>query len=84
VLHGLAGSSHVLGVIPALALPGLSASLDYLGGFGVGTVAAMCGFATVIGLISVRAQHRGQVMMRWLLSAWSAVALIVGIVWLVM
>jgi ABC-type nickel/cobalt efflux system permease component RcnA len=82
VLHGLAGSSHVLGVIPALALPGLSASLGYLGGFGVGTVAAMTGFAMVIGMISVRAQRRGPVVMRWLLSAWSILALIVGIAWL--
>src|SRR5262245_57725384 len=82
VLHGLAGSSHVLGVIPALALPGVSASLGYLGGFGVGTVAAMTGFAIVAGQVAARAQLRGSLAMRWLLSAWSALALIVGIAWL--
>src|SRR5262245_9420399 len=64
VLHGLAGSSHVLGVIPALALPGLSASLGYLGGFGIGTVAAMSGFAMVAGQLTVGAQLRGPVAMR--------------------
>jgi ABC-type nickel/cobalt efflux system permease component RcnA len=82
VLHGLAGSSHFLGVLPALALPGMAASLTYLGGFGLGTVAAMSGFATVIGLIAARAQHRGPIATRWLLSACSTVALIVGVAWL--
>jgi hypothetical protein len=82
VLHGLAGSSHVLGVVPALALPGLSGSLGYLGGFGFGTVAAMSGFAMAAGQVAVGAQLRGPVAMRWLLSAWSTLALIVGIAWL--
>jgi hypothetical protein len=82
ILHGLAGSSHFLGVLPALALPGLAASLGYLGGFGLGTVAAMSGFATVIGWIATRTRHRGPVATRWLLSACSTAALIVGIAWL--
>lgn len=82
VLHGLAGSSHLLGVVPALALPGLPASLGYLGGFGIGTVAAMGGFATVIGLIAERTQLRGPIAARWLLSICSTLALIVGIAWL--
>lgn len=82
VLHGLAGSSHVLGVIPALALPGLSASLGYLGGFGAGTVAAMSGFAMAAGRIAAGAQLRGSAAMRWLLCAWSTLALIVGFAWL--
>jgi hypothetical protein len=82
VLHGLAGSSHFLGVLPALALPGLAASLGYLGGFGLGTVAAMSGFATVIGLIASRAQLRGPMATRWLLSGCSTLALVVGIAWL--
>ena len=83
VLHGLAGSSHLLGVVPALALPGLSASLGYLGGFGIGTVAAMSGFALVVGRVAAGAQLRGSMAAtRWLLSAWSALALIVGIAWL--
>jgi threonine/homoserine/homoserine lactone efflux protein len=82
VLHGLAGSSHFLGVLPALALPGLAASLGYLGGFGVGTIFAMSGFATLIGLIATRTRHHGPLAARWLLSACSTTALIVGIAWL--
>jgi len=80
VLHGLAGSSHFLGVLPALALPSMAASIGYLAGFGVGTVAGMSGFAFGMGLLGHAAdapRHR-----RWLLSASSAAAIIVGLVWL--
>jgi len=43
ILHGVAGSSHVFGVLPALALPPVSAAL-WLAGFGLGTIAGMGGF----------------------------------------
>jgi hypothetical protein len=36
VLHGLAGSSHFLGVLPALALPTRAAALAYIAAFGAG------------------------------------------------
>ena len=39
-VHGLAGSSHLVGVVPALALPTDLAAAAYLGLFGTGTVAA--------------------------------------------
>jgi hypothetical protein len=80
VLHGLAGSSHLLGVLPALALPSASASIGYLAGFGVGTVAAMSAFAGGVGLLDGMIdgpRHR-----RWLLSASSALAIVVGLVWI--
>jgi hypothetical protein len=82
VLHGLAGSSHVLAVLPALALPGLDASLGYLGGYGVGTVTAMSGFASAVGFIATRAQGAGPGAARWLLSGCSVAAMVVGAAWL--
>jgi hypothetical protein len=48
ILHGIAGSSHFFGVLPALALPSRSAALTYIAAFGVGTVLAMTGFAAAI------------------------------------
>ena len=39
VLHGVAGSSHFFGVIPALALPTRAAAVTYIAAFGAGTVA---------------------------------------------
>ena len=53
VLHGVAGSSHFFGVLPALALPTRAAALMYIGAFGVGTVAAMTLFAAAVGSLGV-------------------------------
>jgi hypothetical protein len=82
VLHGLAGSSHLIGILPALALPGLAASVGYLGGYGVGTVAGMTLFAGAIGWLAAHARIRHVDAPRWLLSASSALALVVGAAWL--
>ena len=49
VLHGIAGTSHFVGVLPALALPTRAGALTYIVAFGVGTVAAMTAFAAAAG-----------------------------------
>ena len=82
-VHGLAGSSHLFGVLPALALPSREASILYLAGFGVGAIAGMTAFATVMGLLSHRLGRRSPGSFRGLLYASSAAALVVGGVWLV-
>jgi hypothetical protein len=82
VLHGLAGSSHLLGVLPALALPDMAASVGYLAGYGAGTVSGMTGFASAVGWLSARARTRGDHAPRWVLTGCSLLALVVGGVWL--
>ncbi|HXG88299.1 MAG TPA: hypothetical protein VNJ02_08195 [Vicinamibacterales bacterium] len=82
-LHGLAGSSHLFGVLPALALPTQAAALSYLAGFGVGAILAMTAFAAVVGAITVRAARRGVNAYRGMLYACSLCALLVGGFWLV-
>ena len=72
-----------LDVGPALALPGLAASVGYLGGYGVGTVAGMTLFAGAIGWLAAHARIRHIDAPRWLLSASSALALVIGAAWLV-
>jgi sulfite exporter TauE/SafE len=81
-LHGLAGSSHLLGLFPALALPSQAASLAYVGGFSVGTVAAMVAFSSTIGLLAAWLTARGEHTYRALLGTASAAAIGVGIFWL--
>ena len=81
VLHGIAGSSHFFGVLPALALPSLSASLIYIGAFGVGTVAAMTGFAAAVGTAAVRLPN-GALPQRGMMMTAAALAITVGTVWL--
>jgi hypothetical protein len=82
-LHGVAGSSHLLGVLPALALPTEAAALWYLGGFGVGAILAMTAFAALVGVVAVRAARRGLNAYRGVLYACSVSAFLVGGLWLV-
>jgi len=81
--HGLAGSSHLFGVLPALALPSRQASILYLAGFGVGAIAGMTAFAAAMGLLSHRLGRRHSRSYSGLLYASSAAALVVGGFWLV-
>ena len=81
VLHGVAGSSHFFGVLPALALPSLTASLMYIAAFGVGTVAAMTGFAAAVGTAAVRLPN-GALPQRAMMLVAATLAIVVGTVWL--
>ena len=82
ILHGLAGSAHVLGVLPALALPTRFLSGLYLTSYGVGNIAAMTAFAALVGVLSTRAADGGTHLYRNLLYACSAAAVIIGGYWL--
>jgi hypothetical protein len=82
ILHGIAGSSHFFGVLPALALPTRTAALIYIAAFGAGTVAAMTLFAAAVGAIGMRTRHVTWAHRGMLLAA-GALALSVGTWWLV-
>lgn len=82
-LHGVAGTAHLLGVLPALALPGWSASLAYLLAFAAGTIAAMAAFTAFVGESSAR-MAPGPALLRPLLCAASFVTVAVGAAWLVL
>ena len=76
VLHGVAGSSHFLGVLPALAMPTRAAALVYIAAFGAGSILAMAGFGAALGAAPGPRTQRA-----FMLSA-AAVAFIVGGAWL--
>ena len=82
VLHGIAGSSHFFGVVPALALPTRAAALTYIAAFGAGTIVAMTAFAAAAGVVGARTAH-GATAHRLMLLAAALVAIVVGGVWLV-
>jgi len=82
ILHGLAGSSHLLGVLPALALPTALATALYLGSFATGTISAMILFATTIGWMSKWNFFRTDHAYHLFLGAMSLAALGIGIYWL--
>ncbi|MDA1184551.1 MAG: High-affinity nickel transporter [Acidobacteria bacterium] len=81
VLHGVAGSSHFVGVLPALALPTRAAAMTYILSFGVGTVAAMTAFAASAGYVGGIA-HGHSTAHRAMTAAAALAAIGIGGVWL--
>lgn len=82
VLHGLAGGSHVLGILPALAFPQASQTIGYLTGFGMGTVAAMASFSSVVALIAPGRMRHEAFANRILMASFSVASLGIGSYWL--
>ena len=78
LLHGLAGASHLLAVIPALALPPLGAFaylLAYLGG----SIAAMAAVVSTLSFLTLRSGAR---MLPWLVGCTGALSIATGAIWL--
>jgi hypothetical protein len=80
-VHGLAGSSHLLGIVPALALPTNTDAAAYLLVFGLGTIAAMAAFSTFIGWLAGRSGARSVRVQNALMASFSMLAIAVGGVW---
>lgn len=83
ILHGLAGSSHFLGVLPILAFPNMTQAVAYLAAFAIGTIASMGIFASFMGAIGARFGQRSAGTYQVLMSTCSVAAMLVGIFWLV-
>ncbi len=78
-LHGVAGGSHLLGILPTLALPTTLGAASYLGGYGVGTIGGMALFTA---LISRAVHRRSPAVGRAFLATCSTGAVTVGMFWL--
>lgn len=81
VLHGLAGSSHFLGVLPALMLPTQLDAIAYIVFFGFGSILAMSLFSFLIGVFT-RKVATTLPAYRGILFSFAGLAIIVGIFWL--
>ena len=77
MLHGAAGTGHLLGVLPSLALPPRQA-LVYLGAYFVAAVASMSGFGWAMGRW---ARERGALTLRRAMYGASGLAVVVGVFW---
>lgn len=82
-LHGLAGTAHLIGVLPALLLPTRSAAAIYIFAFGVGSILAMTGFTWGMGLVANRFDRLGTRTYRLLLGTTCAAAIAIGCFWCV-
>ncbi|MGI8907913.1 MAG: sulfite exporter TauE/SafE family protein [Candidatus Sumerlaeaceae bacterium] len=81
-LHGLAGSSHVLAILPMLALPTAAQAVTYLLAFGIGTVAAMGAFSCGMGKLSERCAAHHANLYRGMMSGCAVAAILLGGVWM--
>lgn len=82
ILHGLAGSSHFLGVLPILAFPTNAQAVAYLLAFAAGTIVSMAAFSSVMGFLATRCAIGSGRAYRGLMSACSVAAIGVGCFWL--
>jgi ABC-type nickel/cobalt efflux system permease component RcnA len=83
-LHGFAGISHFLLILPTLALPSTLDSVFYLSGFAVGTILSMVTFAIIMGYISQKTANFPQSkMFRNLRIIAGLIAIGIGILWIV-
>jgi len=83
LLHGVAGGAHLLGVLPALALPSAALGGAWLALFGLGTVVAMTGFAAAVGAMSHRLGAGAARTYRGILGACAGGAIVIGGWWIV-
>jgi len=82
-LHGLAGGSHFLVVIPALAFPSALQTVGFLVSYGLGTVMAMLVFSSVMGELAGRFARLGARAYGTFLVGCSVLAMAIGGWWLV-
>ena len=78
LLHGMAGSGHLFGVVPALALP-TSQAIIYLIAYLVAAVFAMGGFAYGLGVLAKRS---GAEWITRLMYFSGVLAILVGVFWI--
>ncbi len=84
-LHGLAGISHFLIFLPALGLKTTSASINYIGGFAIGTIIAMSAFALIISKTAEKTQlGHNNLFFKGLRLAAGSFAIIIGVYWILM
>ena len=78
LLHGLAGASHLLAVIPALALPP-HAAFGYLIAYLCGSIGAMLAVVSLVSLVAFRGGAR---LLPFLVGGTGALSVVTGAIWL--
>jgi len=83
ILHGLAGVSHFISLLPTLAFSNSFDSAMYLLGFGAGTILAMVLFSFLLGLIAEKASQSNKKLALNLISGFIGIsAIFVGCIWI--
>jgi sulfite exporter TauE/SafE len=80
-LHGLAGISHFLLLLPILGFETQTESLRYILGFAIGTLMAMTVYTYVLGFLTHKTRNHRQLLIGIRVSA-GFFALVIGIYWM--
>jgi ABC-type nickel/cobalt efflux system permease component RcnA len=84
IIHGLAGFSHLLAVLPSLALPSVYSSIIYLSSFGAGTLITMIAFTWFLGKAALKMEEsRKTGLLKSFNIAGCCLALLVGTLWII-
>ena len=83
ILHGFAGVSHIVSMLPALAFESNYQAILYLIGFGVGTILAMVIFSFLLGLLAKKASEKRKDTVFVVINVIAGIsAIFVGIIWM--
>lgn len=83
-LHGFAGVSHLLLLLPTLALPSTMDSVLYLSGFAVGTLLAMISYAAILGYLGQRSANLSNPKVFQIVRLiGGAIAIAIGVYWFI-
>jgi len=83
IIHGFAGVSHIISLLPTLAFARSIDSVMYLSGFGAGTIFAMVLFSFVLGLIAhFASQEKKETVYKSINAVAGFAAIFVGFFWL--
>lgn len=83
VFHGLAGVSHLIAILPTLALPTKTDAGMYLFGFAVGSIAVMILYAFALGFITLKfSENKRYNMVKAIRAGGGLLAIFVGILWI--
>jgi ABC-type nickel/cobalt efflux system permease component RcnA len=84
ILHGIAGVSSLIAILPTLAFPSKIDSILYLIGFGGGTIFSMVAFSTILGILGQKSsENQKQSYYKYMRFIGGIVAITVGCFWIV-
>ncbi len=82
-IHGLAGVSHIIALLPTLAFATKTNSAFYLLGFAIGTIVAMVSFSLLMGYLAKYSSRKSKIYSFQIFSGITATAaIIVGFYWI--
>ena len=83
-IHGFAGFSHLIALLPSLAFPTLLASVIYVIAFATGTILTMIIFAFLLGFVAFQSElAKKRIFLKWFSFTGAILAIAIGALWIV-